>query len=37
VKAVALADSLEDQFQPVNDPSDLAVFEIVNQVMSAYE
>jgi hypothetical protein len=29
-KAEALADSLEAQFQPVNDPSDPAVIEMVN-------
>jgi hypothetical protein len=36
-KAEALADSLETQFQPVNDPSDLAVIEVVNEAMWAYE
>ena len=30
VKAVALADSLEDQFQPITDPSVPAVIEKVN-------
>jgi hypothetical protein len=32
-----LADSLEAQFQPVNDPSDPAVTEMVNEAMRAYE
>jgi hypothetical protein len=36
-KAEALADSLEAQFQPVNDPSEPAVTETVNEVMRAYE
>jgi hypothetical protein len=36
-KAESLADSLEAQFQPVNDPSDPAVIEIVNEAMRAYE
>jgi hypothetical protein len=36
-KAEALADSLEAQIQPVNDPSDPAVFEMVNEAMRAYE
>jgi hypothetical protein len=36
-KAEALADSLEAQFQPVNDPSDPAVIEMVNEAMQAYE
>jgi hypothetical protein len=34
--AEALADSLEAQFQPVNDPSDTAVIEMVNEAMRAY-
>jgi hypothetical protein len=36
-KAVALADSLEAQFQPLNDPSSPAVIEVVNEAMRAYE
>jgi hypothetical protein len=36
-KAEALADSLETHFQPVNDPSDPAVIEMVNEAMRAYE
>jgi archaellum component FlaG (FlaF/FlaG flagellin family) len=32
-KAEALADSLEAQFQPVNDPSDPAVIEMVSEAM----
>jgi hypothetical protein len=36
-KAEALADILEAQFQPVNDPSDPAVIEVVNKTMRAYE
>jgi hypothetical protein len=36
-KAEALADSLEAQLQPVNDPSDLAIIEMVNEAMRAYE
>jgi hypothetical protein len=36
-KAEALADSLEAQFQPVNDPSDPAVNEVLSEVMRAYE
>jgi hypothetical protein len=32
-----MADSLEDQFQSVNDPTDLAVIEMVNEAMRAYE
>jgi hypothetical protein len=36
-KAEALADSLEAQFQPVNDPSDPAVIEMVDEAMRAYE
>jgi hypothetical protein len=35
-KAEALADRLEALFQPVNDLSDPAVIEIVNEVMQAY-
>jgi hypothetical protein len=35
-KAEALADSLEAQFQPVNDPSVPAVIEVVNEAMRAY-
>jgi archaellum component FlaG (FlaF/FlaG flagellin family) len=35
-KAEALADSLEAQFQPVNDPSNPAVIEVVNEAMRAY-
>jgi hypothetical protein len=35
-KAEALADSLEAQCQPVNDPSDPAVIEMVNEEMRAY-
>jgi hypothetical protein len=35
--AKALADSLEAQYQPVNDPSDPAVTERVNEAMRAYE
>jgi archaellum component FlaG (FlaF/FlaG flagellin family) len=35
-KAEALADSLEAQFQPVNDPSVPAVIEVVNEAMHAY-
>ena len=34
-KAEALADSLEAQFQPVNDPSDPAVIEIVDEALQA--
>jgi hypothetical protein len=34
-KAEALADSLEAQFQPVNDPSDPAVIEIVSEALQA--
>jgi hypothetical protein len=33
-KAEALANSLEAQFQLVDDPSDLAVIEMVNEAMS---
>jgi hypothetical protein len=36
-KAEALADSLEAQFQPVNDPSDLAAIEMFNKAMLVYE
>jgi hypothetical protein len=36
-KAGALADSLDAQFQPVNDPLDPAVIEMVNKAMRAYE
>jgi hypothetical protein len=36
-KAEAIADSLEAQLQPVNDPSDPAVIEMVNKAMRAYE
>jgi hypothetical protein len=36
-KAESLADSLESQFQPVNDPSSPAVVEVVNEAMRAYE
>jgi hypothetical protein len=36
-KAEALADSLEAQFQPVNDPSNPAVVEMVNEAMRAYD
>jgi hypothetical protein len=36
-KAEALADRREAQFQPVNGPSDPAVFEMVNKAMRAYE
>jgi hypothetical protein len=36
-KAEALADSLEAQFQPVNDPSSPAVTEAVDEVMRAYK
>jgi len=35
--AKALTDSLEAQFQPVNDPSEPAVIEMVNEAMCAYE
>jgi hypothetical protein len=33
----ALVVSLEAQFQPVNDPSDPAVIEMVIEVMRAYQ
>jgi hypothetical protein len=36
-KAEALADSLEAQFQPVNDPLSPAVIEVFNEAMRAYE
>jgi hypothetical protein len=36
-KAEALADSLEAQFQPLDDPSDSAVIEMLNEAMRAYE
>jgi hypothetical protein len=36
-KAVDLADSLEAQFQPVDDPSDPAFTEMVDAEMRAYE
>jgi hypothetical protein len=35
-KAEALADTLKSQFQPVNDPSDLAVIEKVDEALQAY-
>ena len=35
-KAEALADSLEAQFQPVNDPSDQAVIDMVGDALQAY-
>jgi len=35
-KAETLADSLETQFQPVNDPSVLAAIEVFNQPNRAY-
>jgi hypothetical protein len=35
-KAEALADTLEPQFQPVNDPSDPAVTEMVGEALQAY-
>ena len=35
-KAEALADSLEAQFQPVNDPSIPAIIEVINDAMRAY-
>jgi hypothetical protein len=35
-KAEALADSLEAQFLPVDDPSVRAVIEVVNEAMRAY-
>jgi hypothetical protein len=36
-KAEAMVDSLEAQFQPVDDPSDLAFTEMVDVAMRAYE
>jgi hypothetical protein len=36
-KAEALADSLEPECQPMKDPSDPAVIEMVNEAMLAYE
>jgi hypothetical protein len=36
-KAEAIADSLEAQFQPVNDPSSPEFIQVVNEVMRAYE
>jgi hypothetical protein len=36
-KADTLADNLEAQFQPVNDPSEPAVIEMVNEAMRANE
>jgi hypothetical protein len=36
-KAEALADSLDAQFQPVDDPSDPALTEMVDVAMCAYE
>jgi hypothetical protein len=36
-KAEALADSIEAQFQLVKDPSNLAVIEMFNEVIRAYE
>jgi hypothetical protein len=35
-KAEALADSLEAQFQPVHDPSDPAVIEMVDEALRSY-
>ena len=35
-KAEALADSLEAQFQPLNDPSELAVIEMVDVTFREY-
>ena len=35
-KAEALADSLETQFQPVTDPSVMAVIEMVNVALRSY-
>jgi hypothetical protein len=32
-----LADNLEVQFQPVDDPSDPAIIDVVNEVMRAFE
>jgi hypothetical protein len=36
-KAEALADSLEEQYQPANDPSSSAVIKMFNEAMRAYE
>jgi hypothetical protein len=36
-KAEALANSVHDQFEPVNDPSEPEVVEIVDEAMCAYE
>jgi hypothetical protein len=36
-KAESLADRLDAQFQPVNDPSSPAVIEVVHEAMRAYE
>jgi hypothetical protein len=36
-KAEALVDNLEAQFQTVNDTSEPAVIEMVNETMRAYE
>jgi hypothetical protein len=36
-KAEALYDSLEPQIQPVNNPSEPAVTEMVNETILAYE
>jgi hypothetical protein len=36
-KAESLADSVEAQFQLVNDPSDPAVIDMINEAMRAYE
>ena len=35
-KSEALADSLEAQFQPANDPAILAVIDVVSETMRAY-
>ena len=35
-KVEALADNLEAQFQPVNDPSDQAFIETVSEALEAY-
>jgi hypothetical protein len=37
MKSQALAGSLEDQFQPVNNPLSPVVIEVVNEVTHAYE
>jgi hypothetical protein len=34
-KAEALADSLEAQFQPVNDASEPSIIEVINEAMRA--